>query len=177
VADSALALGYAYDELPMPRRTRIVAVFRDGTVMDRANLARLAASDYVLTLAPPEQLSSLDRLFASRPIEFGRHSSDIFGEFVLDGQVLVGGVAAFYGFAIEPEEQTLRLGEFIARRLRHRVVVGDRLRCEQVEFVVQSMADNKVIAVGIELDPESSLRQRFAALRWFDRAIIGRWRR
>lgn len=152
VAAGSPALLHSYAELPMPHRSRVVTVIRDGTVMDRGRLARLEPGDYVLAVAPPEQKLALDRLFA-RPPPDRRRSREVFGEFVLDGGVPVGSVADFYGFAVAPEERAWPVGAFIARRLRHAVVVGDRLPVGAVELVVQEMNGGEIGLVGIELEP------------------------
>ena len=154
VAAGSPALLHSYAELPLPRRSRVVTVIRDGTVMDRSKLARLEAGDYVLAVAPSEQKLTLDRLFARPPqVRRSGRGREVFGEFALDGSVPVGSVADFYGFNVTPEERLQPVGAFIARRLRHAVIVGDRLRVGAIELVVQEMNGGEVRLVGIELEP------------------------
>jgi len=158
VEPDAPALGYRFNEIPLPRRSRIITVIRDGTVMDRTRLEHLEAGDYILVLAPAEQFFSLDRLFTSR--ENGRRrrkrdrGEEVFGEFALAGDTLLGEVALLYGIPVEEKDRAEPVGAYMRRRLRHRVVVGDRVRWGPVELVAREIRNDRVTSVGIELEPE-----------------------
>lgn len=156
VEPGCIAMGYAYAEMPLPRRCRIITVIRDGTVMDRGKLERLETGDYLLVLAPPEQLFSLDRLFALP--DKGRRSTapgdEVFGEFVIPGDTLIGAVVAMYGIEVDAKFHQEPVGAFIRHRLRHGAVVGDRIRVGPVEFVVREIKGNRIVSVGLELEPE-----------------------
>lgn len=158
VEPDAPALGYRFNEIPLPRRSRIITVIRDGTVMDRTKLEHLEAGDYILVLAPAEQFFSLDRLFTSR--ENGRRrrkrdrGEEVFGEFALAGDTLLGEVALLYGIPVEEKDRAEPVGAYMRRRLRHRVVVGDRVRWGPVELVAREIRNDRVTSVGIELEPE-----------------------
>ncbi|HEX6956697.1 MAG TPA: potassium/proton antiporter [Ferrovibrio sp.] len=157
VEPEAPALGYRFLELPLPRRCRIISVIRDGTVMDRTRLESLQPDDYLLVLAPPEQFFSLDRLFAARrkPTRKRRErGEEVFGEFILTGDTLLGEVANLYGVPIDETDRNEPVGAYIRRRLRQRAVVGDRLRVGPVELVVREVRNERITSVGIELEPE-----------------------
>lgn len=150
------ALGYRFLELPLPRRCRIISVIRDGTVMDRAKLEGLEPGDFLLLLAPPEQLFSLERLFAARKEDRRKHSpgDEVFGEFTMPGDTLAGEMAAAYGITVDEKEKNEPLGAWMRRRLRHRAVVGDRLRVGPVELVVREVRNDRITLVGLELEPD-----------------------
>jgi cell volume regulation protein A len=158
VETDAPALGYRFNEIPLPRRSRIITVIRDGTVMDRTRLDHLESGDYILVLAPAEQFFSLDRMFTSR--ENGRRrkkrdrGEEVFGEFALAGDTLLGEVALLYGIPVEEKDRAEPVGAYMRRRLRHRVVVGDRVRWGPVELVAREIRNDRVTSVGIELEPE-----------------------
>lgn len=170
VEADAPALGYRFNEVPLPRRSRIITVIREGTVMDRMKLDHLEAGDYILVLAPAEQFFSLDRLFTSR--ETGRRrkkrdrGEEVFGEFVLTGDTLLGEVALLYGLPVDEKDRGEPVGAYLRRRLRHRAVVGDRLRWGPVELVVREIRKDRITSVGIELEPEEH-----PVLRGFRRAF------
>jgi cell volume regulation protein A len=170
VEADAPALGYRFNEVPLPRRSRIITVIREGTVMDRMKLEHLEAGDYILVLAPAEQFFSLDRLFTSR--ETGRRrkkrdrGEEVFGEFVLTGDTLLGEVALLYGLPVDEKDRGEPVGAYLRRRLRHRAVVGDRLRWGPVELVVREIRKDRITSVGIELEPEEH-----PVLRGFRRAF------
>lgn len=158
VEASAPALGYRFAEIPLPRRSRIITVIREGTVMDRTKLEHLDAGDYILVLAPTEQLFSLDRLFTAREAPKSRkkkeRGEEVFGEFALAGDTLLGEVALLYGIPVEEKDRGEPVGAYMRRRLRHRAVVGDRVRWGPVELVVREIRKDRITSVGIELEPE-----------------------
>jgi cell volume regulation protein A len=169
VAAGSPALLHAYATLPLPERTRVITVIREGTVMDRAKLAKLAPEDYVLTVAPPEQTIVLERLFSQPPAE--RRARQAFGEFALNGSVPVAGVANFYGFNVRDEERGLDLGAFVAGRVKRQLVVGDRVGVGEIELIVRRIEDAQATEIGIELEPEAhGLVPRIK--RWIDRTGI-----
>jgi len=158
VEADAPALGYRFAEIPLPRRSRIITVIRDGTVMDRTKLDHLEAGDYILVLAPAEQFFSLDRLFISREAPKRRkkreRGEEVFGEFVLGGDTLLGEVALLYGIPVEEKDRGEPVGAYMRRRLRHRAVVGDRVRWGPVELVAREIRKDRITSIGIELEPE-----------------------
>lgn len=158
VEADAPALGYRFTEIPLPRRSRIITVIRDGTVMDRLKLDHLETGDYILVLAPAEQFFSLDRLFTSRETSKRRKKRDrgeeVFGEFVLTGDTLLGEVALLYGIPVEEKDRGEPVGSYMRRRLRHRAVVGDRVRWGPVELVAREIRKDRITSIGIELEPE-----------------------
>jgi cell volume regulation protein A len=159
VEPDAPALGYRFAELPLPRRCRIISVIRDGTVMDRQKLDGLEPGDYLLVLAPPEQFFPLDRLFTARKQTRAQRrrrerGEEVFGEFVLAGDTLLGEVGVMYGIPVDDKDRMEPIGAYMRRRLRHRAVVGDRLRVGPVELVVREIRNDRITSVGIELEPE-----------------------
>lgn len=177
VAAGSPALQHIFKALPLPRRARVLSVIRGGVVQNRDALDRLQSDDYVLAVAPPEQLHMLDVLFAARPEDRRRrYSEGVFGEFLLDGGVTVGVMADFYGVQVEEAVRGMALRDFMALRLRRRPVVGDRLRLDQVELVISQMDGNRISRIGIELEPRSR-GVRAAVLRYLRERlfqVIGR---
>ncbi len=156
VEPRCIAQGYNYAEIPLPRRCRIITVIRDGTVLDRAKLERLEAGDYVLVLAPPEQLFSLDRLFAlpDRKQRANVPGDEVFGEFTITGDTLLGSLGVMYGVEVEARYHAEPVAAYIRQRLRHAAVVGDRVRLGPVELIVREIKGNRITQVGLELEPE-----------------------
>jgi cell volume regulation protein A len=157
LAPDSRALSYPYHAIPLPRRTRILSVIRDGTVMDRAKLPSLRIGDYVLALGPPEQLHALDGLFASRSSseEEDALREREFGDFPLGADAPAGMVADLYGVPIDPDERNLPLGAFMKRRLPAKPVVGDWVKVGEVELVVTELVDDAIAKVGVALEPET----------------------
>lgn len=153
VGRESAALEHEFAELPLPRRTRILSVIRDGTVMNREGLKRLAVDDRILLVAPSVESLALDRLFAAR-IERDDDLDAVFGEFTIYGASKLRDVALMYGIEAPKDRLDLSVDDYMRLMIRRRVVVGDRLRVGPVELVVREMAGQKVMSVGLELDPD-----------------------
>lgn len=145
------------ERLPMPPDTHIVSVIRDGVMREVGNLDRLAPGDYVVMIAPSEQLPTLDRYFASRSPRHRAESDEAsLGEFAFDADRSIGPVAAFYGFHVPDQDLKLNLGDFLRQRLRRHPAVGRRTRVADVELIVREMKGDEISRVGIELAPEET---------------------
>lgn len=79
-----------------------------------------------------------------------------FGGFTFASEVLLGRIAAFYGFPIPETERATSLADFIRARLPHNPTMGDRIRIEHVELVVREMIGNQIATIGLELEPRTS---------------------
>jgi potassium/hydrogen antiporter len=170
VADNSPALDHAFHALNLPRRTRIIAVIRDGTVMNRATLERLHVEDYVIALAPPEHVLTLDKLFSARPVHRSAWAAIDLGEFSFEAGVPLGRMCAEYGVPFEPLDREKPLAEFMHDRLGDNAVVGDRVRIGEVELVVREMSKGKITRIGLAVEPQA---ERLPILRLW-RRLTGR---
>ena len=80
-----------------------------------------------------------------------------FGEFIFAGDVPIGRIANFYGFSVPEAEMAKPLAKFVSDHLRGRPTVGDGVRVEAIELVVQDIEDDHITRVGLELDPPARL--------------------
>lgn len=168
VAPASPALLQPYAKLHLPPRTRILAVIRDGALLDRTTLARLHVDDYVIALVPPEQMIALDALFSTPPRRRHRISAPELGEFVLDAAVRLGEVCSLYGVPFEPVYYDRTLADFMTLRLGPDVVVGDRVKIADIELVVRELRKDKIAKVGLEIEPEA---ERLPILRLWRRVV------
>lgn len=155
--------------------TSLLGVIRDGRLLRSRELHRLEPGDSVLLIAPPEHATTMDQLFAGEAVP--PRDAGIFGEFSFKGDVPLREVATFYDVAVPDEDRDRPLGEFVQRRLGRTPVVGDRLRWETIEFVVQDMAGEAISRLGIELEPEQRPRLSFARVRQWLRWLGLGWLR
>lgn len=155
VAPNSPSLDTTFADLALPRRTRIIAVIRDGTVMNRQTLEKLAEDDYVIALAPPEHVITVDKLFSTRPVRRARFASSELGEFTINADVTLGQLCALYSLPFEPMDFDKTLTEFIEVRLGSNAVIGDRVKIGEVELVVRDFDRGKVNKIGLELEPEA----------------------
>jgi cell volume regulation protein A len=163
----APALDRSFEQLPLPRRTRIIAVLRDGVVMNRAQLDRLQPADVVLALTPPETLEMLDRLFAERS---GPLAESALGDFVLEANVPMATFVDLYGLPATLDDRAKPVGTFLRQRLGRRPVIGDRVHLGLVDLVVRALDDDRITEIGVVLEPERdpldglSIRRRLKRL-------------
>ncbi len=165
VAPRAPVLDQDFSDLHLPRRTRIIAVIRDGTVMNRETLGRLEVDDYVIALTPPQYVITLDRMF-STPFETRRRPSADLGEFVFAGDVAIGKLCAMYAIPFEPLMLDETLDQFMRMRLGGSAVVGDRVPIGPVELIVREVDKGRITRVGLEIEPAA---ERLPALRLLNR--------
>jgi potassium/hydrogen antiporter len=166
VAPASPALLQPYAKLALPARTRIIAVIRDGALIDRTKLERLHVEDYVIALVPPEQVIVLDALFSTPSKRRPTVGPPELGEFVLDAAVRLGQVCNMYGVPFEPVYYERTLAEFMVMRLGENVVVGDRVKIGDIELVVRELRKEKIAKVGLEIEPEA---ERLPILRLWTR--------
>lgn len=168
VAPASPALLQDFAKLALPPRTRVLAVIRDGALVDRAKLERLHVDDYVIALVPPEQVIVLDALFSTPPRRRRRIAEPELGEFVLEASVRLGEVCGMYGVPFEPLYYDRTLAEFMNERLGANVVVGDRVKIGDIELVVRALRKEKIAKVGLEIEPEA---ERLPILRLWRRLV------
>jgi cell volume regulation protein A len=152
VAAAAPALERDMPDLTLPHRTRIIAVLRDGEVMTQAAVERLRPGDVVCAVVPLEQFDELDRLFSARPLS-RRGAADPLGDFVLDPDARLGQIADLYGLPAPPGERDKSLADFMLERFHRRPATGDRLHFGPVDLVVRDMDAERIIRVGLILEP------------------------
>ena len=168
VAPASPALLQSFSKLALPARTRILAVIRDGALLDRTALDRLNVDDYVIALVPPEQVIVLDTLFSTPPRRRRRITAPELGEFVLEASVRLGQVCNMYGVPFEPVYYDKTLADFMNLRLGANVVVGDRIRIGDIELVVRELRKDKIAKVGLEIEPRA---ERLPILRLWRRIL------
>jgi len=151
VPAGAPALDRSFEQLPLPRRTRIIAVLRDGVVMNRAQLDRLQPADVVLALTPPETTEVLDGLFAERS---GTLADAALGDFVLEPHVPMATFVDLYGLPATLDDRAKPVGSFLRQRIGRPPVIGDRVHLGLVDLIVRELDGDRITEIGVVLEPE-----------------------
>ncbi len=150
----------------------VVAVMREGAILNPASVLRLNPGDQVIVIAPEKRLASMDALFApAPPKELPGQLAAVLGEFSFDAKVAISELAYTYGFQVPPGDRRLSVGEFLERHLQQNPGPGDRLRLGPVELIVQAVEDDRIARVGIELDPAGTLPFSRDSLRIWSRSL------
>jgi cell volume regulation protein A len=139
----------------LPGWARAALVVRAGQVQTAEQAGALQADDYAYYLAPPGNVYRLDWLFAE-PKEAREAEREMFGEFVLPGNVPLGALAEFYDLAIPPRHSERTADELFSDRFDGEPQIGDRLRLGAAMLVVRDLVDEKVARVGLKFDTVSA---------------------
>lgn len=164
----------------VPRWARPSLVVREGRSMRVHDAGRLQAGDYVYIFTLPRLIRLLDRLFASE-VPLTERQREYFGEFPVDPEQPIEGLARAYGFELPAGEGPLTVGEVLRRRLGPTIGRGDRLLLGPVELVVREADDNR-LSVGLEIEPSVATPPRLPLFQNFQeivavlRARLGRSR-
>lgn len=142
--------------LKLPENTRIVTVVRQGNPLADAADDILQVNDYVYVLTSPDLLPALDRVFVAEhgPARLEEHV--FFGDFVLNGETDLDDLAGAYGLEIPDRKDTDKdLNSYLLRLFKNRAVVGDRIRLNNLEFVVREMDNGQIRRVGLKIRREA----------------------
>lgn len=150
-ADSP-ALYKLVHRLRLPRGTQVVAVIRDGALLEAIHDEILREDDFVYVLASPDTLPDVDRVLvaAGGPARLEEHA--FFGEFVLNGDTPLVALVSAYDLAIPDRrggDETL--DAYLRRLFKGRAVVGDRVKLNNMEFVVRAMDGGRITQVGLKI--------------------------
>jgi cell volume regulation protein A len=143
------ATDFAFGELAIPDRVRVVSVIREGTVVALPELERLSAGDVVLVLTPPELSLVVDRFFSRRFKSTGAHLRREHGDFIVDGATPVEGLARLYDIPLKPVASGVTVGRMLKERIGPTVGRGDRLRLGAVDLIVVDMIGPEIKEVGV----------------------------
>lgn len=151
LTDVAPVIGKPLKNLRLPSHTRLVGVLRDNSFLESDAEMTLAPKDGVYIVCHEQTLDQLNRLFAAEAWPAQLDERGFFGEFSLDGEVILSDVAMMYGLHISPELANRTLSEHLSRSVRNRPVIGDRVRLDKVQLVVRQMSGGEITKVGISL--------------------------
>jgi len=169
VAPGSPALATAFADLHLPRRTRIIAVIRDGVVLQRDTIEWLGAEDYVIAMAPPQHIIALDRLFSAPALPTA--AAHVAGMFHFRGETTMADLCALYGIAPGDAMPGETIDAFLRRRLGGTVEVGDRVPLGESELLVHEMDKDRVGVAALAFEPAE---ERLPVLRLLRRLLARR---
>jgi len=137
--------------LDLPEGMQVMAVMRDGLPQGLRAELRFAPRDYVYVLALPESLPQINKLFDPHQAPERLEEHRYFGDFVLNGDALLGDLADVYGLDIPEKNSGKTLAAYLGERFHGRAVVGDRASLGGAVLVVREMQHGRVSRVGLKL--------------------------
>ncbi len=150
-ADSP-ALYKVVQRLRLPRSSQIVSLIRGGRLIRHFQDEILREGDYLYVLTTPQSLPDLDRVFVAShgPARLEEHA--FFGDFVLNGDTPLAALSSAYGLKIPNQaRENETVGEYLLRLFKQRAVVGDRVKLNNMEFVVRAMDGGRITQVGLKI--------------------------
>jgi len=175
VQDGSASTRLKPSDLAANSAAEVVAIMRDGAMLNPTAVRRLTAGDQVIVLAPEDRLPALDEPFGpSPPTQQIARVAAVLGEFTFDAAVNIGELGHTYDFQVPSSDRGLTVGAFLRRHLRKPPDPGDRLRLGPIELIVQAVADGGIQRVGIELDPTGAFPLSRDSIRIWRRHLLRR---
>lgn len=66
--------------------------------------------------------------------------------------MLLGRIAAFYGFSVPEGENQTSLADSVRARLARAPKLGDRIRFDDIELVVRAIHGERITSIGLDLE-------------------------
>lgn len=147
----SLAAGRTLEEMGLAAGMQVMALIRDGAPLALRPDVAIAPGDHVYFLARPEEVARLAALFDPHHVPDRLEEHRYFGDFLLNGEAVLGDLASVYGFAVPDEQARKTLAEFLEQASHGRAVVGDRVALGPAELVVRELRNGKIVRVGLRL--------------------------
>ena len=151
VKPGSLVAGRDYSDIELPDDVRIMAVMRDGDPQPLRPGFKFAAQDYVYVLAQPQSLAPLGKLFDPHIEPDRLEPHRYFGDFVLNGDAIMGEIAAVYGISLPGGITHKTVAQYLSEVFHGRVVVGDRIALGSAQLVVREIQNGRITRVGLRL--------------------------
>jgi potassium/hydrogen antiporter len=137
--------------LELPEGMQLMALLRAGLPQPLGPGVRLNPGDYVYILAEPRRIRELNKLFDPHRAPDRLEEHRYFGDFVLNGEAVLGDLADVYGIDVPADARNKTLAQYLGERFHGRAVVGDRAALGQAQLVVREMREGKAVRVGLKL--------------------------
>lgn len=149
-ADSPM-LDKCWHDFTVPQSADFLGVIRHGEWLQSREEPVFQCGDSVLVLCRLKDVSAISAVLASAPTKGALTDSDFFGDFVLNGDITLDELDAFYSISLPEHESRITLADYITERFHRRVVVGDQVKLDSLILTVRQMTeDGKVKQVGIK---------------------------
>ncbi|MEQ9547088.1 MAG: potassium/proton antiporter [Marinobacter sp.] len=145
-------------QLRLPSNTAIAGVFRKRECYQPSPEMEVFSGDVIAMFATPSDLSELGKALSGRQAPKHLAERAFFGDFVLNGDALLGDVEQVYGIEFDELPPELSLAECFARRTKGHPVVGDKVILGPVTLVARATEADRVTKVGLKMDSSENRR-------------------
>ncbi|GGY67101.1 K(+)/H(+) antiporter NhaP2 [Cellvibrio zantedeschiae] len=150
LADGSPALRRTVGNLNLPNKVQLVCLLREGQPVALSPEQKFQADDHIFFLSLPSELELLDKMLVGMQENERLSAQAFFGEFVLTSRAKLSDLSMVYNFPVPPEMANWSIARYILSKYRQ-PVVGDRVTLGQVEFVVLSMRNQRLLKVSLKL--------------------------
>jgi cell volume regulation protein A len=144
------------DQLKLPDNTAVAGVFRNRLCLQSQADLEVIQGDVVAVFATPGVLPELNKSLSGAYAPNHLAERAFFGDFVLNGDALLGDVEQVYGIEFDELPPDLSLAECFAQRTKGHPVIGDQVALGPVTLVVRSMNGDTVAKVGLKMDAQQN---------------------
>ncbi|MFO7527903.1 MAG: potassium/proton antiporter [Marinobacter sp.] len=139
-------------QLRFPANTAVAGVFRNRVCLQPKADLEVSSGDMVAMFATPGVLPELGKALSGRHAPEYLAERAFFGDFVLNGDALLGDVEQVYGIEFDELSPDISLAECFSRRTKGHPVVGDTVTLGPVTLVARAMEADRVTKVGMKMD-------------------------
>ncbi|OZC36852.1 K+/H+ antiporter [Marinobacter vinifirmus] len=139
-------------QLRLPDNTAVAGVFRNRQCLQPTKDLEVSTGDVVAMFATPAVLPELGKALSGRQAPKHLAERAFFGDFVLNGDALLGDVEQVYGIEFDEFPPDLSLAECFAKRTKGHPVVGDKVILGPVTLVARATEADRVTKVGLKMD-------------------------
>ncbi|WP_213994815.1 potassium/proton antiporter [Arsukibacterium sp.] len=151
VKDESPVRGVCWQDLKFSVPVQFLGIIRDGEWQLPANEPVFNSRDTIMVLAKLRDVRKLSEILASEADTSGLSNSNFFGDFVLNGEVSLADLDAFYTINMDNQNKLQSLSSYISERFHRRVVIGDQVRLDQLVLTVRELDEQGIITqVGIK---------------------------
>lgn len=144
------------DQLKLPDNTAVAGVFRNRLCLQSQADLEVIQGDVIAVFSTPGVLPELNKSLSGAYTPSHLAERAFFGDFVLNGDALLGDVEQVYGIEFDELPPDLSLAECFAQRTKGRPVIGDLVALGPVTLVVRSMNGDTVAKVGLKMDAQQN---------------------
>lgn len=148
--DSAV-LDTDWSQLPIPASVQFLGILREGEWIQAADCTRFIDNDTLMVMAKGTDSVELNEVLSSHATQATLSKQDFFGEFVLNGQISLAELGAFYTIDFGELDPAQTVSDYITNKFFRRVVVGDSVQLDQLILTVRQIDEHdRILQVGIK---------------------------
>lgn len=151
VSENSPVLALSWADLKFKQPIQFLGVLRDGEWLLPEKKPVFNLNDTIMVLAKLKHIQQASEVLAKDAEKSVLSNSSFFGDFVLNGNISLSDLDAFYTINLEQQDKQQTLAAYIALRFHRRVVIGDQVRLDKLLLTVRQVNDaGETVQVGIK---------------------------